>query len=587
MNALNLIENLEWLRSNIIGRNRMFTSPFGERPIVYADYTASGRAVFFIENYINHLYEYYANTHTEDDFTGKTMTTLLHEAEKEIKRLVNAGPCGKIIFSGTGATGGISRLQQILGVYWSPATKMRVKNFLGNCKQRSIQQNCHSELLKYIEANEPVVFVGPYEHHSNEIMWRQTLCEVVEIPLNKEGFLNLEELEKAVSDPQYTNRQKIGSFSAASNVSGIKTPVYDIARILHKYGAIACFDFAACGPYVEINMNRDDESYFDAIFMSPHKFLGGPGSSGILIFNEKIYPKQLPPSIAAGGTVSYVSMEDEAYLEDIEEREKPGTPGIIQAIKVALAFKLKEKVGVDTIDEIENYYLRKFYEAFADNDKIIFYGTKDPEKKINIIPFNIGHNDRIFHPKYITKLLNDLFGIQTRAGCSCAGPYGHRLLNINNTVSRKYRHLITDHNLSGMKPGWVRLNMHYSLSLEEFNYIIEAVRFVSRHAEKFLTLYHMNFQTGEWNHVKETNNRVVDLNFDRLLSLPPFTLKDCGNCQQIFDKVTEELNEELSHLTSIDEFQKFPDEVEELMFFYVRNSNFYQECNDKKTCCQN
>jgi selenocysteine lyase/cysteine desulfurase len=290
MKSIKEMIQLEWLRQEIIGRNDIFQTPVGNRPLVYADYTASGRGLYFIENYLQNLLRYYANSHTDDDFTGKTMTNLLHEAESRIKTIVNAGETGKIIFTGTGATGAITRLQQILGVFWTPTTKSRLEGMIDSCSLiTEVEAPCRISLRKQMNSQKPIVFVGPYEHHSNEIMWRQSLCEVIEVPLNALGELDLLELEVMVSDKQYENREKIGSFSAASNVSGIKTPIYKVAEILHKHGAIACFDFAACAPYVEINMNKDKDSYFDAIFLSPHKFLGGPGASGLLIFNEKIY----------------------------------------------------------------------------------------------------------------------------------------------------------------------------------------------------------------------------------------------------------------------------------------------------------
>jgi len=274
MNAENQIGKLDWLRKSIIGRNMPFETPFGTKPLVYADYTASGRAVDFIEKYLQYILQFYANTHTEDDFTGKTMSHLLHEAEKNIKAMINAGEHGKVIFTGTGATAGITRLQQILGVYWSPATREKVHEFLDSCLDHQKEKNtqCHERLLDYIDQHKPIVFVGPYEHHSNEIMWRHTICDVVEIPLNNEGYLDLDELERTLSDSCWDERMKIGSFSAASNVSGVKTPVYEVARILHRHNALACFDFAACAPYVEIDMNRDEASRFDAIFSIESRF---------------------------------------------------------------------------------------------------------------------------------------------------------------------------------------------------------------------------------------------------------------------------------------------------------------------------
>ncbi len=568
-----LIKNLEWLRSDIIGRNKMFKTPFGEKPLVYADYTASGRCLYSIENYMMHIMQYYANTHTEDDFTGKTMTELLHEAEKIIKRIVNAGDTGKIIFTESGTTGGITRLQQILGVYWPPATKKRVNEFIDSCISRYPERKkCNSELKAHIQGRKPIVFVGPYEHHSNEIMWRQTLCEIIEIPLNAEGELDLIELEKTVSDPKYDNRYKIGSFSAASNVSGIKTPVYDVAKILHKHNTIACFDFAACAPYIEINMNKDKESYFDAIFLSPHKFLGGPGTSGILIINEEIYPKNLPPSIAAGGTVDYVTKKREQFVKDIETREKPGTPGILQNIKVSLAFQLKEKIGVNNIEKIEQYFLKRFYDSFKNEDKIIFYGPADIHKKIGIIPFNIKHKDRILHPKLVTKLMNDLFGIQTRAGCSCAGPYGHTLLGISEELSKYYQCLVGLDKYSGMKPGWVRVNLHYAISIEEFNYILDVLKFIIKNGHLFLPYYEFDLQTGNWNHLDEKDFKTpLDLNLDTLLNMRKFKLGKTENIKDIFKSNIDQARKMVKDFKEPENFEVFESRLEELMMFYVIN----------------
>ncbi len=568
-----LIKNLEWLRADIIGRNKMFKTPFGEKPLVYADYTASGRCLYSIENYLMHIMQYYANTHTEDDFTGKTMTELLHEAERIIKRNVNAGDTGKIIFTESGTTGGITRLQQILGVYWPPATKKRINEFIDSCIVRYPgRTKCNSELKAHIQGRKPIVFVGPYEHHSNEIMWRQTLCEIIEIPLNAEGELDLIELEKIVSDTKYDNRFKIGSFSAASNVSGIKTPVYEVARILHKHNAIACFDFAACAPYIEINMNKDKESYFDAIFLSPHKFLGGPGTSGILIINEKIYPKDLPPSIAAGGTVDYVTKKREQFVKDIETREKPGTPGILQNIKVSLIFQLKEKIGVNNIEKIEQYFLKRFYDSFKNEDKIIFYGPADIHKKIGIIPFNIKHKDRILHPKLVTKLMNDLFGIQTRAGCSCAGPYGHTLLGISEELSKYYQCLVGIDKYSGMKPGWVRVNLHYAISIEEFEYIINVLKFIVKNGHLFLPYYKLDLQTGNWNHLDEKDFQTpLNLNLDTLLNMKKFELGKTENINEIFKSNLDQAEKMIEDYKEPENFEVFESRLEELMMFYVIN----------------
>lgn len=561
----------EWLRHEIIGRNDIFTTPVGQRPLVYADYTASGRGLYFIENYLQDLLRYYANSHTDDDFTGKTMTNLLHESEERIKKIVNAGETGKIVFTGSGATGAITRLQQILGVFMTPATTDRLEKIIDTCSIDIEKKTpCKISLRKQMDKNKPIVFVGPYEHHSNEIMWRQSLCEVLEVPLNSDGELDLGALKSMVSDSKYEGREKIGSFSAASNVSGLKTPVYEVARILHQYGAIACFDFAACAPYVEIDMNRDDEAYFDAIFLSPHKFLGGPGASGLLVFNEKIYKETLPPSIAAGGTVDFVTYDTQKFSDDIETREKPGTPGILQAIKTSLVFQLKERIGIENIEEIEKFLFTEFSRRFMNNEKITCYGTTDPEKKVNIVAFNVKHKDRIIHPRLFTRILNDFFGIQTRAGCSCAGPYGHRLLSIDNELSARFVHLVENRGLNGMKPGWVRLNLHYSFSDSEFEYICNALDYLIEKAHLFIPLYEFEIETGEWKYKDSIDDRIT-LDFDTVVNSQPPWKRSSPSLELFFDESVDAADKILAETDQNRKYVKFDDEVEEVAFFYAVN----------------
>ncbi len=305
-----------YLRQQIVGVDSTFETPFGERLMVYCDYTASGRCLRFVESYLQGLQRIYANTHTEDDITGRSMSQLLHEAEEAIKKSVNAGPDGRIIAVGTGATGAIDKLQQIIGVALSPATRQNIERMLDE------PDNAFDSLSfkKLLSNRQPVVFIGPYEHHSNEISWRQSLATTVEVRLEADGNIDLAHLEELLQAPQYKNRMRIGSFSAASNVTGLRSDVRKITSLLHKYGAIACFDYAACAPYVEIDMNPEpidgDDPSIDAIFISPHKFLGGPGSSGVLVFNERIYHRELPPSVSAGGTVDYVGpTEQDLYQQ--------------------------------------------------------------------------------------------------------------------------------------------------------------------------------------------------------------------------------------------------------------------------------
>ncbi|MGB5101700.1 MAG: aminotransferase class V-fold PLP-dependent enzyme, partial [Steroidobacteraceae bacterium] len=326
--------SFEHLRGQIVGIDSAFDTPFGRRLMVYCDYTASGRCLIFVEKYLQSLQRVYANTHTEDDLTGRSMSRLLHEAERMIKRAVNAGPHGRIVACGTGATGAIDKLQQILGISLSPATRKVV----GDELREFMGEERFEEFRRFQQSHQPVVFVGPYEHHSNEVTWRQGLATVVEVNLADDGGVDLGHLETLLEDPAYQGRFRIGSFSAASNVTGMRSPVREIARLLHAHGAYACFDFAASAPYVDIDMNPapgpdGGDCSIDAVFLSPHKFLGGPGSSGVLVFNERLYHRELPPSVGGGGTVDYVSPVDQDFIADIEEREKAGTPGVLQTLK--------------------------------------------------------------------------------------------------------------------------------------------------------------------------------------------------------------------------------------------------------------
>jgi selenocysteine lyase/cysteine desulfurase len=428
------------------------------------------------------------------------------------------------------------------------------------------------QLESYIDEHRPIVFVGPYEHHSNEIMWRQGLCDVVEIPMDAAGELDLKALEATITHEKYEGRVKIGSFSAASNVTGILTDVESVAKIVHASGGIACFDFAACAPYVEINMSPADDGYLDAIVFSPHKFLGGPGSSGVLVFNEKIYQSDLPPSVAGGGTVAYVTSREEMFLDDIEERELAGTPGILQTIRVALAMEVKEKVGSDSIERIEKYYLEKMLARFKGNPGIEIYGPEDPEKRINIIPFNIKHLDRVLHPKFVTRLFSDLFGIQTRAGCSCAGPYGHRVLGISDEHSQSLIQHLQKSNLYGLKPGWVRLNLHYAFSVEEIDYLLDTIEFIIEHGALFLNDYDFDYLTGEWipSGYKEP---IIELSLDKIdsIGLKVSDDKQAGT-PGLFAKQLQYASELAEAREQSTCYENLEMPLEQFMFFYSKTS---------------
>jgi selenocysteine lyase/cysteine desulfurase len=492
--------SFEFLRSQIIGVDSSFDTPFGRRPMVYCDYTASGRCLLFIEKYLQSLQRSYANTHTEDDVTGRSMSRLLHEAEHAIKQAVNAGPGGRIVACGTGATGAIDKLQQILGVTLPPATRKVVgdelREFMGTDRFEAFR--------RYQQSHQPVVFVGPYEHHSNEVTWRQGLATVVEVNLAADGGVDLAHLESLLEDPAYKGRMRIGSFSAASNVTGMRSPVSEIARLLHAHGAYACFDYAASAPYVAIDMNPapdpDGDASIDAVFLSPHKFLGGPGSTGVLIFNEHLYHRELPPSVGGGGTVDYVSPLDQDFLADIEARERAGTPGVLQTLKAALALELKERIGPQRIEARERELVARAMQRWGADPRIEILGNPDPARRIGIVSFNLRDpRGRYLHPKFVTALLNDLFGIQSRAGCSCAGPYGHRLLGIDQPTSELYRDWVRK-GFQGIKPGWCRVGFHYTMDDLEAAYVMDAVEFVAAQGYRFLRLYAFDPASGAWTH---------------------------------------------------------------------------------------
>lgn len=505
------------LRDQLIGADARISTPFGERLMVYADYTASGRCLVLVERYLQNLQRIYANSHTEDDITGRSMTKLLEEAEHHIKRSVNAGPNGRIISTGTGATGAIDKFQQIIGVALPPATRQKLFSMLG----RHAGPEREAAFREFTRKHQPVVFVGPYEHHSNEISWRESLATVIPVGLAADGGIDLADLERLLQDPANQDRIRIGSFSAASNVTGMRSPVHEIACLCHKYGAIACFDYAASAPYVEIDMNPrahdfDGDPSLDAVFVSPHKFLGGPGSSGVLVFNSQLYNRELPPSVSAGGTVDYVGPDCQDFIDRIEEREKPGTPGVLQILKAAMAFQLKDHLTVERIEAKESALLEKTFARWHANPNIEILGNQDPGRRIGIVSFNLKcGKGRILHPKFATTLLNDLFGIQTRAGCSCAGPYGHRLLNINEEMSRRYREWIS-RGYSGIKPGWCRVSLHYVMDDIELDYILDAVDFVSEFGAGFMPLYNFDLETGAWQH-KDDSTRLEEFSLQAAL----------------------------------------------------------------------
>jgi len=492
--------SLKKLRQQIIGIDEPLETPFGTRRMVYADYTASGRGLHFIEDYLIQIQKRYANSHTEDDTTGRETTALLHQAEQTIKRLVNAGDDGRIILCGSGATAAIDRVQQLVGIKLPAASRANIDALLNGYfgKQKA------DAFLADNEKNQPVVFVGPYEHHSNEVSWREGLATVVEVKLTLQGEIDLDHLEVLLQEPEYQDRLRIGSFSAASNVTGMKTPIHDIAALLHRYDALAFIDYAASAPYVNIDMNpasyTSGDGSLDAICVSPHQFVGGPGSSGVLVFNRRCYHSELSPSIAGGGTVNYVGPNEHDFIENIEVRESAGTPAILQTLKAALVFELKESIGIDVIEQRELALTERAMARWQAHPGIEILGNPEAHKRIGIFSFNVkGENGLYLHPRFVTTLLDELFGIQSRAGCSCAGPYGHTLLHIDQALADEYRSVIAE-GVCGIKPGWCRIGFHYLFDNAEADYISDAVEFVADYGHLFLTLYKFDATSGLWQH---------------------------------------------------------------------------------------
>ncbi len=548
------------LRADTLGADSVVETPFGRRPLVYADYTASGRQLGRIEDRLLALAPYYANAHTEDSLTGRTATTLLHDAEIAIKDAVHAGPGGKVVCCGNGSTGAIHKLQEILGIAIPPATLRDISERLAS----TIGEDAASRLASDLRGQGPVVFVGPYEHHSNEVTWREGLCTVVEVCLNADGQVCLDDLEAHLADPAWAGRRLIGSFSAASNVTGVIAPVHEIARVLHAAGALALFDYAAAGPYIDIDMTPDDpEARLDAVFLSPHKFLGGPGSAGLLVFHESLYPHDLAPSVGGGGTVSYVNETDHDYLGDVEARETAGTPGLYQLLRAALALDVKRALGVDVIREREHAHLERVLERWGPHDRIDILGPEGLDR-LSIVSFNVlDGQGGVLHPRFVTVLLDDLFGIQSRAGCSCAGPYGHKLLGIGPDKSARYRTCVSS-GYGGLKPGWARVGFHYTHDDLEVEYLLDAVAFVADHGARFLSLYTFDVETGAWVH---RDGRTPTPHYGLEAAAPALEVVTGDARGALFEAALEDAHALAADLPESWTSGTLPDEVADLQFF--------------------
>ncbi|SFZ84792.1 Selenocysteine lyase/Cysteine desulfurase [Devosia enhydra] len=453
------------IRDSLVGDTVSIPGPFGPKPLVYADYTASGRSLDFIEEAVARLVApTYANTHTETSYTGLQTTALREGARAAIRKAVNADDRHAVIFTGSGATSAINKLVRLLTPRGGPA---------------------------------PVVFVGPYEHHSNDLPWRECGAKVLRIPLCGRGLPCLDSLAEALAH-HADAPVKIGAFSAASNVTGVITPLRPLARLLHAHGGWLLADYAAAGPYLSIDMAESAlgaNDACDAVSVSPHKFVGGPGASGVLIADRVLLAATVP-SMPGGGTVSYVTAHSHRYVADAERREEAGTPNVMGDIRAGLVFQLKADIGHETISALEQRAVARIRAAWSDCPGIAVLGPAETER-LAIFSFNIRSGERLLHPNFVVALLNDLFGIQARGGCSCAGPYAHDLLGIGRDAADHYAALVGE-GLGVYRPGWVRLNVNFFFEDRLIDYIARAVRFIAEHGAAFLPAYRVNAQTGRW-----------------------------------------------------------------------------------------
>ncbi len=478
----NLIEDL---RHGLIGDNITLPTAFGPKTLLYADYVASGRALRQVETFVlDNILPYYANAHTEASFCGAYMTRLREDARRTIAELVNAGPDCHVIFAGSGATAGFNKIVRLL------------------------------EISERVVAGERiVVLIGPYEHHSNILPWRESGADVVEVPERADGGFDLGALEDALRAAAGADLV-IGSFSAASNVTGIITDPDPVTRMLKRSGALAIWDYACAAPYLPMNMTPAADCAKDAIVFSPHKFPGGPGASGVFVIRDTIVRRMIPTA-PGGGSVSFVSPWDHTYSSSVEAREEAGTPDCIGDIRAALVMLIKEAVGVDAILARDEELRLKALDAWRDVPQIQLLGQHPAVIALPIFSFQVRDaSGAPFHHQLFTRMLSDIHGIQVRGGCACAGPYAHRLLFIDETTSASLQQKLRA-GQETERPGWVRLNLSYLHSDAQVEKIISAVSDLARTCSEWQSAYTVDTATARFRPKGDPSDMTLPAHADR------------------------------------------------------------------------
>ncbi|KAK6745507.1 hypothetical protein RB195_011932 [Necator americanus] len=478
------VDLLPWIKDNEIGHNAVIETPFGQRQAIYCDYTASSRAIRSIEEYIvDNVLPLYGNTHSSVTVTSEQTTLFVHEARQEIRAMTGAGDEDVVIFTGTGSTAAV-------------------------------------ELLTHLMQPENLIVIHSiHEHHSNLLPWRLVAEACYCVKEADDGTIDIDDLSRILAEARsdYPQSELLAAFTACSNITGICMDVQKITAILKKYNALCVWDYASAAPYVKINVNGAQP--LDAVFFSGHKFIGGVSTPGVLVVKKSLIRTTRPKRIG-GGTVFFVSQSGEWYLKDSEYREEGGTPDSIGIIRLALAVKLKRAVGEDTVAKLEEQNSERFLRSLKNLRNVVLLGSSAVKNRLSVFSFLVKDvpSGLFFHHNYIAALLNDLFGIQSRAGCMCAGPYAQYLMGIEEQLAMEYLEALREsegldrthlrrigeyspHEV--LRPGFTRVSIPYFWTNEQIDHLVECIRFVSERATDFIHLYQMNCESAEWHHHKQ------------------------------------------------------------------------------------